>query len=286
MSEASAASASGGHPPPRGETPFARLVDLMTTLRANCPWDRKQTHASLTPYLIEEAYEVLECIEGGSASPDFDRRLREELGDLLLQVVFHAELAREGGRFTIDDVAQGIVDKMVRRHPHVYGDASADSPEAVRRNWEEIKAREKGAAREKPVSLMDGIPRHLPALLAAERVAGRAADVGFKWEDPRSALAKIAEEAGEALTAWERGDHAHARDEMGDVLFACANLCRVMGVVSEDALRQTTRKFVTRFSHIEATAAARGHAVSHFDLAEMESLWEESKNLPPNPGEP
>ena len=278
--------ATGGQPHPRGATPFERLVDLMTTLRRSCPWDRKQTHQSLTPYLIEEAYEVLESIEGGADTPDFDRKLREELGDLLLQVVFHAELAREGGRFTIDDVADGIVDKMVRRHPHVFGDVSAETPDQVRRNWEEIKAREKGAAAEKRVSLMEGIPRHLPALLAAERVAGRAADVGFRWETPEEALAKIAEEADEALTAWKQGDHGHAREEMGDVLFACANLCRVMGVISEDALRHTTVKFVRRFSHIEQQAAASGRVVSDLSLTEMHVHWEESKNLPQKHGTP
>lgn len=258
----------------------------MTTLRAHCPWDRKQTHQSLTPYLIEEAYEVLESIEGGVHAPDFDRKLREELGDLLLQVVFHAELARETDRFTIDDVANGIVDKMVRRHPHVFGDVTAETPDQVRRNWEEIKAREKGASHDKRVSLMEGIPRHLPALLAAERVAGRAADVGFRWETPEEALAKIAEEADEALTAWKQGDHGHAREEMGDVLFACANLCRVMGVISEDALRHTTAKFVHRFSHIEHQAAKSGRVVSDLALAEMHAHWEESKNLPQKHGTP
>lgn len=277
---------SAGQPHPRGATGFERLVDLMTTLRAHCPWDRKQTHQSLTPYLIEEAYEVLESIESDADAPDFDRKLREELGDLLLQVVFHAELAREGGRFTIDDVANGIVDKMVRRHPHVFGDVTAETPDQVRRNWEEIKAREKGATQEKRVSLMEGIPRHLPALLAAERVAGRAADVGFRWDTPEEALDKIAEEAQEALTAWKQGDHAHAREEMGDVLFACANLCRVMGVISEDALRHTTAKFVRRFSHIEQQAAASGRVVSDLSLAEMHVHWEESKNLPQKHGTP
>lgn len=277
---------SAGRPQPRGNTGFERLVDLMVTLRAHCPWDRKQTHQSLTPYLIEEAYEVLESIESGADAPDFDRKLAEELGDLLLQVVFHAELAREAGRFTIDDVANGIVDKMVRRHPHVFGDATADTPDQVLRSWEEIKAREKGATQERRVSLMEGIPRHLPALLAAERVAGRAANVGFRWDTPEEALDKIAEEAQEALTAWKQGDHAHAREEMGDVLFACANLCRVMGVISEDALRHTTAKFVHRFSHIEQQAAASGRVVSDLSLGEMHVHWEESKNLPQKHGTP
>jgi MazG family protein len=269
---------------PKGATAFERLVDLMAILRANCPWDKKQTHQSLTPYLIEEAYEVLESIE--TAGPDFDRKLREELGDLLLQVVFHAQLAREEGRFTIDDVAEGIVEKMVRRHPHVFSDVEADTPDQVRRNWEEIKAREKGAGLKKRVSLMEGIPRHLPALLAAERVASRAADVGFEWEAAEGALAKIGEEAREALEAWQAGDHGHAREEMGDVLFACANLCRMMGVISEDALRHTTAKFVRRFGYIEARAAESGRVVSEMASDEMDRLWEESKSAPPKDGAP
>lgn len=243
-----------------------------------CPWDREQTHLSLTPYLIEEAYEVLECIEDGTLS-----KLREELGDLLLQIVFHAQLAREAGLFQMDDVAEAIVQKMVRRHPHVFGDSTVSDSSDVLRQWEQIKQRERSESVQgddaRPfVSLMHGIPRHLPALLAAERVADRAAEVGFEFETPERALAKVHEETQEALEAWRSGDKEHARDEMGDVLFAVANLCRMMGILSEDALRRTVGRFVQRFGHIEEVAHERGAAVSDLPLDEMLGLWEESKS--------
>ncbi len=278
---------------PQGATPFARLVDLMAILRSEhgCPWDREQTHQTLTPYLIEEAYEVLETIE--ELAPDSQDapdphdaawgKFRDELGDLLLQVVFHAQLAREAAHFTIDDVATAIVEKMVRRHPHVFADAVANDSGEVLSQWEQLKAREKaeklgGSKGNQPrVSLLDGIPRQLPALLAAERISMRAAEVGFRWDDPETALAKIHEEVGEALAAWKSGNKDEARDEMGDVLFAVANLCREMGIISEDALRGTNDKFKSRFAHIEAVAAGRGVGVKDLQRDEMLRLWEESK---------
>lgn len=277
----------------------------MATLRGEngCPWDREQTHQSLTPYLIEEAYETLECIEDRSMA-----RLGEELGDLLLQIVFHAQLAREAGHFDVQDVAAGIVAKMVRRHPHVFGDSDAGTPGEVLRQWEQIKLQEKkslaaaaasdasgeaqhGAAAAEDsgapfVSLLDGIPRHLPALLAAERMSGRAAEVGFKWDDPGDALEKVHEECLEALEAWRNGDHAHTREEMGDVLFAVANACRMMGIISEDALRQTNAKFARRFQHIEREAARRGIPVSDLETPEQLMLWEDSKSEARSPGAP
>ncbi|MBM3463862.1 MAG: nucleoside triphosphate pyrophosphohydrolase [Armatimonadetes bacterium] len=273
-----------GAPLPQGETPFEQLVDLMATLRGpqGCPWDREQTHQKLTPYLIEEAYETLECIESGEMS-----RLREELGDLLLQIVFHAQLAAERGEFTVQDVAAAIVEKMVRRHPHVFGETRADSPDEVLRQWEQLKLKEKAekvalsdqedAPSKSLVSLMDGIPRHLPALLAAERMTGRAAEVGFRWPEPADSVAKVREECDEVLEAWERGDHAQAREEMGDLLFAVANACREMGIISEDALRHANAKFARRFAHIEAEAARRGVPVSSLETAEQLLLWEDSK---------
>lgn len=267
-------------PVPQGGTPFERLVDLMRILRGEggCPWDREQTHLSLTPYVIEEAYEVVECIEEGALP-----KLREELGDLLLQVVFHAQLATEEGLFTADDVAEAIIQKMLRRHPHVFGETAVADSAGVLRQWEQIKQQERRekAAGDEPapfVSLLQGIPRGLPALLAAERVSSRAAEVGFEFEAPEQALAKVHEEIGEALEAWRSGDPERARDEMGDVLFAVANLCRMMGILSEDALRRTVGRFTQRFGHIERTAHDRGGRVADLGLEEMLRLWEESKS--------
>jgi len=265
---------------PQGATPFDRLVDLMAILRSEngCPWDREQTHQSLTPYLIEEAYEALECIEAGDVE-----KLRGELGDLLLQIVFHAQLATEVGQFTAQDVAQAIVDKMIRRHPHVFGDKKVETADGVRQQWEQIKQREKSTAGEL-ISLLDGIPKHLPALLAAARMTGRASEVGFRWDDPADALEKVREECDEALEAYRRGDHAATREELGDMLFAVANACRMMDVISEDALRHANRKFVGRFGHIEKAASDRGVSVSDLGVDELERLWEESKQAARSPG--
>jgi uncharacterized protein YabN with tetrapyrrole methylase and pyrophosphatase domain len=288
----------------------------MATLRSEqgCPWDREQTHESLTPYLIEEAYETLECIEEGSMS-----HLREELGDLLLQVVFHAQLARERGDFGIDEVCQGIVDKMVRRHPHVFGDSSVDTASGVLTQWEQIKQQEKAAklqaapasqvsplgqlaagdgadagaeggpehglaAAESPepfVSLLDGMPRQLPALLAAERLSGRAAEVGFRWDAPHQALDKVAEELAEVLEAHRQGEPSRIREELGDLLFATANACRMLGVIAEDALREANQKFRKRFLHLEKTARRRGVSMPDIPRDEQLLLWVEAKNHEP-----
>jgi tetrapyrrole methylase family protein/MazG family protein len=265
------------HRLPAGDTPFERLVDLMAILRGpdGCPWDREQTHQTLTRYLVEESYEVLETIEDGDLS-----KLREELGDLLLQVVFHAQLARESGHFDVHDVSSGIVEKMVRRHPHVFAESDVQTAGQVVQQWEEIKLREKTERKtaDQPVSLMEGIPRHLPALLAAERMTSRAAEVGFTWDDPAVALDKVQEECQEALEAFRAGDHQATREEMGDLLFAVANACRMMGVMSEDALRQANKKFVTRFSYIERAAADKQLPVSELGIAALLDLWEESKS--------
>lgn len=273
-------------PLPQGATPFERLVDLMAILRSEqgCPWDREQTHETLTPYLIEEAYEALECIEEGSMA-----HFREELGDLLLQIVFHAQLARERGDFSMDDVCSAIVEKMVRRHPHVFGDSAVSDSGGVRTQWEQIKQQEKAARKasgaspeseEAPfVSLLDGMPRHLPALLAAERISGRAAEVGFRWDESRRALAKVEEELAEVLEAHQLGDAMRIREEMGDLLFATANACRMLDVIAEDALREANQKFRKRFLHLEKTAVHRGVRMTDIPRDEQLLLWEEAKTV-------
>lgn len=258
-------------------SPFEQLVAVMETLRGEggCPWDRKQDHHTLKRFLQEEAYEVLEAIDSEDPA-----RLREELGDLLLQVVFHAQIAREAGRFDVDDVCRGIVEKMVRRHPHVFasggartaagGDGVPATPEDVVQRWEEIKLAEKGGARRE--SLLDGIPRDLPALLRAQRVAGRAAEVGFRWPSTDHALAKVREELAEVEEALPTGG-AHLEAEIGDLLFAVVSLAATAGVDAESSLRRLTRRFTERFRRME------GSFDGHLSAATPEQLlqaWREA----------
>ena len=249
---------------------FERLVALQAQLRApkGCPWDIEQTHLTLRTYLIEEAYEVLEALESGD-----DAKFAEELGDLLLQIVFHAQIGREAGEFTIDDVCRGIVDKMVRRHPHVFGDAKVSTAEEVVTQWEEIKLKEKGGSRPR-TSLLDGIPGHLPALLAAERVQSRAAEVGFDWESVNGPIDKIAEEVSELAAA---EDAQQRQDELGDVLFSVVALGRHLRLSGEDALRAATRRFSERFRMVEKLAEAQGKTVSACSRPELAGLWEQAK---------
>ncbi len=233
--------------------PFDQLVAIMAELRSEngCPWDLEQTHLTLTRYLEEEAYEAVEAIE----ALDFER-MREELGDVMLQIVFHAQLANEEGRFDADGVCRAINEKMIRRHPHVFGDAAAlgTSSEVLQR-WEQIKLAEKGASKRE--SLLDGIPKALPALLQSERVQGRAADVGFDWPDVTAALAKISEELEEVRGA---ASHDQAEEEIGDLLFATVSAARKLGVNPETALRRTVRKFSDRFRAMEAQGPLAGLA--------------------------
>jgi len=240
----------------------------MKQLRAKCPWDRKQTHASLRPYLIEEAYETLEAIDRGD--PD---ELREELGDLLLQIVFHATLAEERGAFTMDDVVRTINDKMVSRHPHVFGDAKFETAEEVVGQWEERK-KEEGKLRE---SILEGIPESMPALLRAQRLQSRAAKAGFDWEHVKDVLDKVEEEFGEFREALHERDEDRVEDELGDILFALVNVSRFTGINAENALRRTIAKFIKRFRHIEMRASEEGRELRDMSLEEMEQHWQESK---------
>jgi tetrapyrrole methylase family protein / MazG family protein len=250
---------------------FERLCEIMHRLRApgGCPWDREQTHSSLIKYLIEESYEAADAIQFGD-----DLELQKELGDVLLQVVFHAEIASEGNRFSIRDVIEAISAKMIQRHPHVFGDAKVEDSEAVLRQWESIKKVERGEG----ASILDGIPAALPALLRAERLQARASKVGFDWENPTQVLAKIREELGE-LEEVMGGAREKVTEELGDLLFAVANLARFLKIDPEQALQDCNRKFLQRFRHIETTLVSRGSSVEEAGLAEMDALWEEAKTV-------
>ncbi len=252
--------------------PYEDLIAVMRTLLApdGCPWDREQTHASLKPYFLEEVYEALDAIDSGD-----DDHLREELGDVLLQVVFHAELARRDGRFDIDDVIRGITDKLRRRHPHVFGEGEAAGAAAVTRNWEAIKRAEK---REREGgSVLDGLPRDLPALIRARRIQEKVSRVGFDWDHADQVMVKVDEELRELKEARERNDPAAIEEELGDLLFAVANLARFVSVCPEDALRKTIDKFQRRFRYIERELPARGKKLGEASLEEMDALWEEVK---------
>jgi tetrapyrrole methylase family protein/MazG family protein len=258
--------------------PFDRLVGLMARLRApgGCPWDRAQSREDLKPYLVEETYEVLDAIE--RKDPEM---LREELGDLLLQVVFHAQIAQEEGTFTVDDVCRGIAEKLERRHPHVFGEAKADTPDEVLQNWEAIKKGEKSHE----ASVLEGVPASLPALLKAYRLQQKAARVGFDWEERRQVEEKVREEWAELSEAVASGDRAHIREEMGDFLFALVNLARFLDLDPEDALQAANAKFSRRFREVEDEARGSGRDIHGMTLAEMDALWEGVKKRERGAGE-
>lgn len=264
---------------------ISRLIEIMAALRTpvtGCPWDLEQDFESIKPYTIEEAYEVADAIERG----DLDD-LRDELGDLLLQVVFHARMAEEAGEFAFGDVIEAITAKMIRRHPHVFGTADAGDPAQVRKQWDEIKAeekRERAERRAKRGILEDfkgghlgSVPRALPALVEALKLQQQAAKVGFDWSDPEPILDKIEEEIGEFRAALQSGDKARIADELGDLIFATVNIGRHVGVEPEMALRGTNTKFRRRFSHIETTLEAQGESLEDASLERMEELWQDAK---------
>ncbi|MGE0878979.1 MAG: nucleoside triphosphate pyrophosphohydrolase [Acidimicrobiia bacterium] len=243
--------------------------ELVRTLRTECPWDREQTHHTLTRHLLEETYEALEAIEGlDLESGDGSEHLEEELGDVLFQVFFHSVIAAEEGWFTIADVARGINDKLVRRHPHVFADVQADDADTVVTNWEQIKKAEKNRT-----SLMEGIPGNLPSLLYAWKVQKKAASVGFDWLDAYGALEKVAEEADELLAA----DEAERAEELGDLLFSVTNVARHLGIDPEAALRAATAKFRDRFMGVEALATERGISIETAGLDVLDALWNDVK---------
>jgi MazG family protein len=268
---------------------FDDLVALMARLRSpdGCPWDREQTYDTLAPMLLEEAYEVFEAVEEAREGRAFE--LRDELGDLLFQIVFYAQVAAERGEFTIQDVTHAVHSKMVRRHPHVFGDETAQDAAEVLRNWEAIKAEEKRAAGKAPgdeadASLLDGVSRKAPALMEAHQLAIKASRVGFDWQRIEDIFDKLQEELDElrqaikqhAATAKET-DHSRVREEIGDVLFAVTNIARALQVEPEAALKVTNRKFRRRFRHIERGLSKRGRSLDAATLEEMEALWQEAK---------
>jgi len=259
-------------------TAFDRLVDIVARLRGpgGCPWDREQTLESLRPFVLEETYEVLEAIDSGNRAA-----LREEIGDMVFEGVLLAQLCAEDGEFGVADSLGSITDKLVRRHPHVFGDAArAKSADEVLGRWEEAKARERTTAPDKgqPKTILGGVPKALPALLRAHEMSTRAAAVGFDWERPADVLAKIEEEVAELREAVERSGDAEGRrrqieEEMGDLLFAIANLARKLGVEPESALRMSDDKFARRFTELERRFAARGESLQQAGLARMEEEW-------------
>jgi MazG family protein len=260
--------------PPADLAPIDRLLAIMARLRApedGCPWDLEQTFDTIAPYTVEEAYEVADAIERGDLSD-----LKDELGDLLLQVVFHARMAEEQGAFAFDDVARAINDKMIRRHPHVFADETYASLADQKQGWEELKAVER-AGKGKAESLLDDVPVGLPGLTRAVKLSKRAATVGFVWPTVQDVVAKLHEEVGEMLVEIEAGDLEKAKAEIGDVLFVVANLARTLDVDPEDAVRATNAKFVRRFNYVERRLAERGKTPDQSDLAEMDSLWDEAK---------
>lgn len=252
---------------------FDRLMEIMRRLRApgGCPWDAEQSHDSLKRYLLEEAYEVIEAIDAKDGA-----LLKEELGDLLLQPVFHAAIAEESGAFTMDEVLDAINEKLIRRHPHVFGDQVIESSEAQVANWEKIKKKEKGDERK---SALSGIPPHLPALMKAQKITEKAARVGFDWEHTDQVFAKVMEELHEFEEAMLAGDQKEMESELGDLLFAIVNLGRFLAIDPEDALRKTIQRFTGRFGHIEDTLHAQGRKLQDSTLEEMDRLWDEAKKL-------
>ncbi|HLI65545.1 MAG TPA: nucleoside triphosphate pyrophosphohydrolase [Caulobacteraceae bacterium] len=261
-------------PPPADADPLARLIAIMARLRdpdGGCAWDLEQTFATIAPYTIEEAYEVSDAIDRGDMA-----ELKDELGDLLFQVIFHARMAEEVGAFAFDDVAEAIAAKMIRRHPHVFGAAAYRNAAEQTIAWDAIKAEER-AAKPQTASLLDGVPAALPALMRAEKLTRRAARVGFTWSAPEQVIEKLHEELGELRAEIASGDRDRLREEMGDVLFVCANLARLLELDPEDALRAANGKFTRRFHAIERALAERGRTPEQSDLAEMDGLWDAAK---------
>ena len=260
---------------PRGD--IEELIAIMRRLRdpkGGCPWDLEQDFATIAPYTIEEAYEVASAIEAKDYAA-----LKDELGDLLLQVVFHAQMASEQKLFGFDDVVRAICDKMIRRHPHVFAAGGAKTPEAVTLAWDEIKRRERAGKPKAAASLLDDVPRALPALMRAIKLQNRAAEVGFDWPSAVNVTDKIAEETRELAEAHASGKSEKVVEEFGDLLFAMANLARHLKVDPEDALRAANAKFVRRFKAIESGLAAQGRKPEDASLDEMEALWQKAKEL-------
>lgn len=249
-----------------------RLIDIMKLLRSEngCVWDREQTHETLKKYFIEETYEYLEVVDLNDKE-----RMCEELGDVLLQIVFHARIAEENGDFNIEDVINRVCDKMILRHPHVFGDVSAETSGEVLKNWEEIKKKEKGITTQS--SVLQDVPKNLPALMRSYKVQQKAAQVGFDWDKTEDVFAKLREEIDELEAEYKKKDLPAMEDELGDVLFSIVNLARFLKVHPELALTQATNKFIGRFEKVEKSALEQGRKLNEMTLQEMDQLWEQAK---------
>lgn len=250
---------------------FQKLLDIMSALRSEkgCPWDKEQTRESLKPFLIEETYEVLEAIDEGDPE-----NIKEELGDLLFQIVFHCQIAKELGEFEMDDVIKKISNKMIARHPHVFGEERLETSEEVLKQWE-YRKKEEGKLKE---SILEGIPKELPALIRAQRLQARAARVGFDWKRTEDVIEKLDEELKEFRSALNSKDQKEIEDELGDIFFVLVNVSRFVGVNPEDALRKTISKFISRFRYIEMKAADMKKSLSEMTIHEMDALWDEAKS--------
>ena len=246
----------------------ARLLEVMNTLRRECPWDREQTFDSLRSNTIEETYELADAITDHNMEG-----IKEELGDLLLHVVFYSKLGEEEGAFDFGDVADALCDKLIYRHPHVYGDIHANTPDQVRENWEALKLRKKN----RRSGTLGGVPRSLPAMVKAYRMGEKAAGAGFDWEQKEDVWDKVREELGEVEAEMKSGSKTDLEGEFGDLLFALVNACRLYGVDPESALERTNKKFIQRFNYMEERAAAKGHTFHEMSLGAMEELWQEAK---------
>lgn len=249
---------------------FGKLLDVLDTLRVRCPWDAKQTNESLRPNTVEEVFELVDALITDDAE-----NIKKELGDVLLHVAFYSKIASEQGRFDIADVCTALTDKLIFRHPHIYGDVQADSADKVAQNWEQIKLREKGGNK----TVLAGVPSALPALIKANRIQEKAANVGFDWEDRSQVWDKVKEEAGEVEQEIASGNADALEAEFGDLMFAVVNAARLYGVNPENALERTNRKFISRFNHLERRAKELGRSLKDMTLEEMDELWNEAKKI-------
>lgn len=246
----------------------ARLIEIMDTLREKCPWDREQTFDSLRPNTIEETFELADAIVDGNMEG-----IREELGDLMLHVVFYSKLGDEQRAFDYADVVNGVCDKLIYRHPHVYGDIHADTPKEVKENWEALKLRKKN----RKSGTLGGVPRSLPAMVKAYRIGEKAAATGFDWRERDDVWDKVREEIAEVETEMRRGDASSREAEIGDLFFSLINMCRLYGIDPEAALERTNKKFIGRFNYMESKAVESGHSLHELSLDEMDSLWQQAK---------
>ena len=249
---------------------FGRLLDVMDTLREKCPWDRKQTNESLRPNTIEETYELCDAL-----IRDDVKNICKELGDVLLHVVFYAKIGDEKGQFDIADVCHKLCDKLIFRHPHVYGDAVAETAGDVLKSWELIKQKEKDGNK----TVLGGVPTALPSVIKAERIQEKAQNVGFDWEKREDVWQKVSEELGELRVEMEKGDRQRSEEELGDYLFSLINMARLYHLNADNALEMTNQKFISRFNYVEAKAKEQGHNLKEMTLGEMDALWNEAKHL-------